>query len=167
MIEGDYKKAFFEAKIFLDVAELIHNKSNTVDLENAKETFYGYRFAEYVNHSFAIELLFKTILLKENGQHNTGHDLLDLFKELSQNAKNKITESIARLSRINQEANDSTQLTPELLLSERNKPFTYFRYRYETDNKLEPAYHLDPIADSLCNYLTSEYPEFNYVCMCF
>ncbi len=159
-ITGDYKTAYFEALVFLNVSDLIHEKSN---VRSNKKTLFGLRFAEYVNHAFAVELLIKCILLKENGYHGNEHNLQLLFSQLKQESQDAINLIFtnSNLSRIGDES--EIPITVNLLLKETPSPFMSFRYNHETGKNNKPSYHLDVLASVLKIYLLKKYKELRRI----
>ncbi|HMJ46810.1 MAG TPA: HEPN domain-containing protein [Ferruginibacter sp.] len=109
----------------------------------------NFQYATHVNHAYAFELYLKCIMIIENGEYFEGHELLELFKLLSEKAKKNIETrytsnfSVFRRNRTYLGFFESPSVYD--LLEEANKAFTDFRYLFSRKNT--PTYELDDLIE--------------------
>jgi len=160
-ISTNYELAFFEAQNFLTAAESISKKVQSVIFtENGLEKSIGLQYAQYVNHSYAFELLLKCISIIENGHYYEGHNLLNLFEKLNLATQTKI---ISRFDEYKSFRRNRTyfgvfeKIEFLTVLEEAGTAFIEFRYLFERKNT--PHYDLDTALECLESYIGMIKPE--------
>lgn len=157
----NYELAFYEAQNFLTAAEAISNKAQSIMFtENGFEKSIGLQYAQYVNHSYAFELLLKCIMIIENGHYYEGHNLWDLFKKLNPETQTTI---ISRFDEYKSFRRHRTyfgifeKIEFLTVLEEAGTAFIEFRYLFEGNNT--PHYDLDTALKCLEYYISKIKPE--------
>ena len=87
----NYLIAFCEAECFLSVSKMIKEKTYLKTFTQKElEQSINFQYATHVNHAYAFELYLKCLMIIETGEYVEGHQLLELFKLVSDNAKTNI-----------------------------------------------------------------------------
>lgn len=83
----------------------------------------------FVNAGLASELFLKSIQMREHGGTNfsSGHDLSDLYKDISQSAKDEIERSYNSMYEV-----ELHKVELDSFLSNYSNPFIDFRYTFES-----------------------------------
>lgn len=160
---SNFQLAFYEAQSFLTAAGIIAKKARpTKFIEEEMDRNIGLIYAQYINHSYAFELLLKCIMIIENGYYFEGHNLFSLFKKLNPLTQGKIIE---RFNEYNFKRRNLIYLglfedvDILMVLEEAGEAFTDFRYLFEDGKKNVPHYDLQIATECLEYYIHLLKPE--------
>lgn len=154
-----YDLAYFEAQNFLIAATAIGREAQK-HLLSKDERSVGLQFAKYVNHAYACELLLKCIMIIENGQYFSGHNLLNLFRQLHSSTQQKLIEMYRDCRPIRRNVTywgifDVPTIEEDL--EDAQTAFVDFRYLFE--RKPTPNYDLNLTVQCLEHYILTVKPE--------
>ena len=113
-------------------------RTAAVVLENtlSREKLAVYSWPAVANNAFAVELYLKTLLTVEHGRCGRGHDLTELFRNLTPQSRNSLTKkhnALAKTDRVLALANKHMGFKVDLqsLLVQGRLAFEQYRYAYE------------------------------------
>ncbi len=158
----NYFMAYCEAECFLHIAKTVKEKTYLKEFTQKEiDRSINFQYATHVNHAYAFELYLKCLMIIEAGKYVEGHGLLDLFKLLSDTARNnieKVFESKYAFIRRNMKYHGIFE-KPSVyeLLEEANKAFIDFRYLFSRSNT--PSYELDGLIECIREEILRLKPE--------
>jgi hypothetical protein len=158
---SNYETAFYEAQNFLIAAEAIRKKMQSVLFtEDGLNKSIGLQYVMYLNHSFAVELLLKCIMIMETGHYYTGHHLFDLFSKLPEKTQQQIT---VRFNEYEVRRRDLKYFgmfeEVDLLMVLREAQNAFIQFRYLFENREAPRYDLDITVECHKYYICNAKPE--------
>lgn len=161
----NYETAFWEAQNFLIASEAISQKAQAILISEfaankTSDKSIGLQYAKYVNHSYAVELLLKCIMIIENKRFFAGHALLDLYKLLDSDTQIQLFEIYKKCNHIRRNMTYFgmfEEVTIVMVLEEAKEAFKDFRYLFE--GRSTPKYNLDLVVACLEKYIFQIKPE--------
>jgi hypothetical protein len=163
---NEYVVAFREAECFLNVSKMIKEKTHlkTFTQEEIAQSI-NFQYATHVNHSYAFELYLKCLMIIEAGEYVEGHDLLKLFKLLSDttktNIENYFNSNFAFVRRHRTYWGIFEKPSIYKLLEEANNAFIDFRYIFSRNNT--PNYELDGVIECVRQEIFRLKPELKNI----
>ena len=158
----NYLIAFCEAECFLNVSKMIKEKTHLKTFTQKEiEQSINFQYATHVNHTYAFELYLKCLMIIETGEYVEGHQLLELFKLVSDNSKtnieNHFNTNFTFIRRNMRYFGIFEKPSIYELLEEANKAFTNFRYLFS--RKDTPTYELDGVIECVRHEIFRLKPE--------
>jgi len=158
----NYLIAFCEAECFLNVSKMVKEKTYLKTFTQKEiDQSINFQYATHVNHAYAFELYLKCLMIIETGEYVEGHQLLELFKLVSDNSKanieNHFNSNYAFIRRNMTYFGIFDKPSIYDLLEEANKAFIDFRYLFSRKNT--PTYKLDGVIECVRHEIFRLKPE--------